>query len=186
MKNALLTILAAAMTLGLVSNAQAGRDYNSDRYDDRSGRYEYAEVLDAQPVYDRVSVPYEREVCYNERTYHHEPRRTNTAPVLLGAVLGGLVGNKVDGGDHRAAGTAIGALVGGAIANDATRHKNRPGRSYPVDRQRCDIRTDYRSEEQLTGFDVTYRYQGEVYHTLTREHPGDRLRVKVSVVPAEY
>lgn len=173
---------AAALLAGVLStSAQAGHDER----DYRGGHYEFAEVLDATPIYQNVRVPYDREVCYNERTYHHEPRRGNTAPVLLGAVLGGLVGNKIDGGHHRAAGTAIGALVGGAIANDATRHQRRPGQSYPVDRERCEVRTEYRYEEQFDGYDVTYRYNGEIYHTRTSDDPGDRLRVKVSVVPAE-
>jgi uncharacterized protein YcfJ len=185
MNKALLTLVTAS-SLAFASFAQAGHDYDSGHDYERGSSYQYADVLDAQPVFESVRVPYDRHVCYNERTYRHEPRRGNTAPVLLGAVLGGLVGNKIDGGDHRAAGTVIGALAGGAIANDATRHQRRPGRSYPVDRERCDVRTEYRYEEQLTGYDVTYRYKGEVYHTLTQSDPGDRLRVKVSVVPAEY
>jgi len=41
------------------------------------------------------------------------------------------------------------------------------------------------SEERLEGYDVTYRYDGEVYSTRTRNDPGDTIRVSVSVVPVE-
>ena len=180
-------LLDVRRLIGAVQPAQRAADLVGAYKAHYAGeRYEYAKVLRVEPVYASVRVPYDRQVCYNERVYHREPPRGNTAPVLLGAVVGGLVGNKIDGGHHRAAGTAIGALVGGAVANDVTRHRRRPGYSYPVDQQRCEVRTEYRYEEDLTGYDVTYRYKGEVYHTQTQSHPGERLRVQVSVVPVEY
>ncbi|GAB4195086.1 MAG: hypothetical protein Tsb002_27250 [Wenzhouxiangellaceae bacterium] len=184
MKNTLISLLSAS-SLVLAGAANAGHD------DDRGGRgydpdYQYAKVINVTPQYETVRVPYEREVCYNQRIIHHEPRRGNTAPVLLGAVLGGLVGNKIDGGRRRGAGTAIGAVVGGAIANGATRHRRHGGYSYPVDRQQCEIRTEYRYEEQMTGYDVAYRYRGEVYHTHMVNHPGERIKVQVAVTPVEY
>lgn len=181
MNKALIAIMTVTSLL-VATGAQAG--HGQDR--PYSSQYQYAKVMSATPIYDTVRVPYEHEACYNQRVYHRERRRGNTAPVLLGAVLGGLVGNKIDGGYHRGAGTAIGALVGGAIANDATRHKRHGGRSYPEDRRHCELRTEYRYEEQMTGYDVTYRYRGEIYHTQMQEHPGDQIRVQVSVVPVGY
>ena len=32
---------------------------------------------------------------------------------------------------------------------------------------------------------VTYRFAGREYTTETREHPGDRIRVRVNVTPVE-
>jgi len=33
---------------------------------------------------------------------------------------------------------------------------------------------------------VKYKYRGQVYKTRTKYHPGDRLKVRVSVTPYEY
>ena len=38
-------------------------------------------------------------------------------------------------------------------------------------------------ETQPDGYLVDYEYNGRVYSTRTRRHPGDRIRVTVSVSP---
>jgi uncharacterized protein YcfJ len=50
--------------------------------------------------------------------------------------------------------------------------------------ERCE--TWYETEERRTvkAYRVTYRYAGRTYKTRTRHHPGDRIRVHVSVTPA--
>ena len=44
---------------------------------------------------------------------------------------------------------------------------------------------NYRTEERLDGYEVTYRYNGQVGTTFTQRDPGPTLRVSVNVVPAE-
>jgi hypothetical protein len=39
------------------------------------------------------------------------------------------------------------------------------------------------SVSEVTGYRVRYRYGGEVWEKTLREHPGERLRVRVSVRP---
>ncbi len=168
--------LLVAVVLGGAGIAQAH---------ERGGRYEYARVLSVEPAYESVKVPYEQEVCHQEREYHYTRRRSNAAPVILGAVLGGLVGNRIDGGYHRGAGTAIGAVVGGSIAHAATRD-GRGGYRYPVEHEYCETRVAYRYEERPAGYLVRYRYRGEIYETRTDYDPGERLRVRVEVSPAGY
>jgi uncharacterized protein YcfJ len=49
--------------------------------------------------------------------------------------------------------------------------------------QVCDPVT-YRDErERVDGYDVTYEYGGRTYHTRSDYNPGDRIRVRVDVVP---
>ena len=43
-----------------------------------------------------------------------------------------------------------------------------------------------RYEEHIAGYDVTYRYQGRLYHTRTDYDPGRRIRVRVEVTPARW
>lgn len=40
-------------------------------------------------------------------------------------------------------------------------------------------------QRRIVGYDVEYRYRGEIYMARTGSDPGDRLRVRVSVTPAE-
>jgi outer membrane lipoprotein SlyB len=49
----------------------------------------------------------------------------NTGATVLGAVIGGALGNQVGKGDGRKAATVVGAVAGGAIANNATKDNHR-------------------------------------------------------------
>jgi uncharacterized protein YcfJ len=40
-------------------------------------------------------------------------------------------------------------------------------------------------QRQIMGYDVQYRYRGEVYESRLGYDPGERLRVLVNVAPAE-
>jgi len=51
--------------------------------------------------------------------------------------------------------------------------------------ERCRLERAYRSEERLQGYRVTYLYNGQTYTTRTSHDPGNRIRVRVSVSPAE-
>jgi outer membrane lipoprotein SlyB len=62
--------------------------------------------------------------------------KKNTGATVLGAVVGGVLGNQVGGGSGRAVATAAGAVAGGVIANNATKDKNR--RTY----YRINVRMD--------------------------------------------
>ena len=53
------------------------------------------------------------------------------------------------------------------------------------DEQRCKTYYDVETEERLTGYEVSYRFSGREYQTITDQHPGKKLRVRVGVEPAE-
>jgi len=40
-------------------------------------------------------------------------------------------------------------------------------------------------QRRIMGYDVEYRYRGEVYLSRLNYDPGERLRVRVSVSPAD-
>ena len=50
--------------------------------------------------------------------------------------------------------------------------------------QRCETRTEYRQNDRVLGYNVSYEYNGRVYRTQTDHHPGDRIRVAVQVAAA--
>ncbi len=155
--------------------------------------YDEARVLSAEPVYQTVVHETPREQCYNEEVAYREPRhgRRSATPTILGAVIGGAIGNAVG---HRKSnkrvGTAVGALLGGSIGHDIGRRQaDAHGVRSDVVRYRtervCEVVNEVRESEELVGYDVRYAYAGDVYQTRTRHHPGDSLRVRVRVTPAE-
>lgn len=170
-----------------------------------------AQVVSAQPIYERVSTP--RQDCWNEtvtmdrRTpsagyqdvgYAPAPssERSVGAGTVLGAIIGGVVGhqfgNSSRGRDH---GTVAGAVVGGLLGNTiensqprgyaTTNYDPQPARvDYtPETRtvQRCQTINDTR--DQVTGYNVTYRFNGREYTTRMPYDPGPTINVRVSVAP---
>jgi len=97
----------------------------------------------------------------------------------LGAVVGGVLGNTVGKGDGRKAATVLGAVAGGAVGNRATR-----GGAYESTQTQCRTVSSVSEQRQIIGYDVEYRYHGDVYVSRLSYDPGDRLRVRVSVTPA--
>jgi uncharacterized protein YcfJ len=143
--------------------------------------FAYADVLRSTPVYEvfRTSTP--REECYDERVVEQR-QGDGTGGAVLGAIIGGALGNQVGKGDGRTAATVAGAVIGGAIGADrATRNAG----TYEGVERRCRVVEDVREQREVVGFDVEYRYRGEVYMSRLGYDPGDKLRVRVSVAPAE-
>jgi uncharacterized protein YcfJ len=170
--------------------AWAGR--YDDRYPGSGNQYDYAKVIDAQPVFDIVQVPEERQVCRQQPVHRRVAEYRSPGPAIFGAILGGVIGNQVSrshGGRHghrhstdRAAATFAGAAIGGAIASEIQYSKH-PARYYTENIRLCEIQTGWRSEKRIVAWDVRWKYRGQVYHSRMAEPPGDRIRVRVSVDP---
>ncbi len=150
------------------------------RHDDAG--YDFAKVLDARPVYATVRYPVDEEVCWDELAWRREPAAHSATPTILGAIIGGVVGHQFGSGRGRGVMTVAGAALGGSIGNDVSRQRH-PDSYYTETQQRCEIQRSWRTEERISGWDVTYKYRGEIYQTRMREEPGDRIRVRVHVEP---
>jgi uncharacterized protein YcfJ len=48
----------------------------------------------------------------------------------------------------------------------------------------CQLVEEDREVNRLAGYDVEYRYRGDVFISRVAEDPGDRLRIRVAVSPA--
>jgi uncharacterized protein YcfJ len=101
---------------------------------------------------------------------------------LMGALVGGAIGHQFGSGSGNDAATIAGALIGASVA-----HSNAVRNSAPrtvVDRHekrtRCADRYDEREEERVTGYRVTYYYDGQRYVTRMDRDPGDTVRVAIS------
>lgn len=156
------------------------------RYDDG---YDYAPVIRAEPIVSRVRVENPRRECWDEvQTYESRPHISDPAVggrTLLGSIIGGVIGHQFGSGRGRDAATVAGAVIGAGVGYDSARRAGYgAGRTEQVV-QRCDVRYENQYEERIDGYRVTYRYNGREYTTRLPYDPGNEIRVRVAVAPAE-
>jgi uncharacterized protein YcfJ len=101
---------------------------------------------------------------------------------LLGGLIGGVLGNQVGDGSGRQVARAAGAIIGGAVGYNVSRE--RKGYAGTRVTERCETRYRDSYEERVDGYDVTYEYAGRQYLTRLPYDPGDRIRIRVDVTPA--
>jgi uncharacterized protein YcfJ len=177
-------LLVPALTLALFGSASS----LANDHPGQAGFQDTARVVASTPIYESVNQP--RRECWNERVIY-ESRGAERASergvgaTILGGVVGGVLGNSIGKGDGRkaatAAGVALGAIVGDRYGDER--------RAYPPAEPRSRIEQQCRMVDNwtraLSGYDVTYRYQGREYTTFMAYDPGDSVRVNVSVSLAE-
>jgi uncharacterized protein YcfJ len=185
-----LTAFAAAVAMTGVSSLAQADQYGGDdgRYYDR--RQETAEVLRAEPIYQNVRINEPRQQCYQQEVRYNDGYYDNSGSfvgTILGGIVGGVVGHQFGRGGGRFAATAIGAAVGAGAGNAVgSRNDGYYGGERVGYQQRCDVVNEVHYEQRPSGYDVTYRYHGAIYHTQTQYDPGERIPVNVSVTPAGY
>ena len=179
------TMLGAAAVIGLAASgtafAEHGRygDYDRydryERYDDRYGydrypaehgaRYDWGRVLRVDPIVSRDVQPIRHRECWSQPVVYREPVRyrydghRDRTPALLGAIVGGVIGNQFGSGHGRDAATVAGAALGYSAVRDSQRRYGggyyKGGRQVRVYEQRCAPRTSYVRDERVHGFEVT-------------------------------
>lgn len=195
--------LGVALTMSLASaTAFAGQHERYDDYDDRyasryeddsryagqnTGRSDYAQVLESRPIYRQVRVSEPRRECWDERVSYREPRVAgqNAAGAILGGIIGGVAGNQFGRGSGRSVATGVGAVIGASLGSRAGEY-DRGGLVRTGYETQCRTVDQARIEDRVDGYDVTYRYNGGVYHTTLPYDPGNRLAVDVDVRPVRY
>ena len=147
--------------------------------------YGGADVLRVDPVYDDAEPPPAsppREECYEEQVEPPPPPDNRAAGTVLGAIVGGVIGHSFGKGSGRAATTAAGAAAGAVIGNNATEARGEHG---AVTERHCRIVEAAGGARHILAYDIEYRYRGELYSARMNYDPGDRLRVRIAVPPAE-
>jgi len=167
-------------------------------------------VVDSQRVIEERTVERTERICEPVRNgyikryhsdnrdrhytrYRHEERvqrrHGGTGASILGGLIGGAIGNQFGGGNGRKALTIAGALVGSNIARNRTQQRYRhrdydAGYSSEYEPEyECRTRTRPRTTQDVVGYDVTYRYNNQLY-TRRQEHaPGDTIKLRVRAVP---
>jgi len=168
-------LIPPALMLALIFSASA----------QAAGFQDTAWVVASTPVYESVNQP--RRECWSEQVGHDSvgSRDRSYGGAVLGGLVGGLLGNQIGKGTGRhwstAVGAATGAIVGDNVDNDGRGYRGET--RQPRYEERC-RRLDNISR-QLTGYNVTYRYQGHEYNAFMTDDPGRSVRVNVNVSLAE-
>lgn len=197
------TVIATAVAAACSSAfAQDGNGYGNGyghggnyggpdgRYGSPAPIYDYAKVVDVQPLMTQVRVSTPRRECWDETRVEpvYEPKpRSVAGGTLLGAAIGAAIGHQIGSGRGRDAATVGGAIVGAGIGHQQAMKRSGyvppPPREYTV--QRCETRYREELQERVDGYRVTYLYHGREQVTEMPYKPGDRIRVRVDVSPAE-
>ncbi|HEU4779796.1 MAG TPA: glycine zipper 2TM domain-containing protein [Steroidobacteraceae bacterium] len=174
-----------------------GRDdrppYSQGEYDNGGG-YDYARVVDVQPLTTRVRVTTPQRECWDETRYDQRGYNSNSplprssaGGAVLGGIVGAVIGHQIGHGRGRDAATAAGAVIGAAVGSQQAQRRaaygSVPPREYTV--QRCETRYRDEWQERTDAYRVTYVYNGRRQVTELPYRPGDRIRVRVDVSPAE-
>jgi len=91
----------------------------------------------------------------------------------VGIVAGGLIGNQIENSQPNAP-----TYAGASVAGNSGRVDYIPETRVV---QRC--RTVYDGRDEITGYNVAYRYQGRDYTTRMAYDPGPTMRVQVNLAP---
>ena len=136
---------------------------------------------------------------YSDDRYAHRGHKRSKSKTgeILGGIIGAAIGNQFGSGNGKKVATVAGAVLGASVAKDVKRqnhkryHRDRRNDRYSNDGydrgyetvQRCELRDSFVTEEQVVAYDVAYKYRGNVFHTQMDQHPGDKIKVKVTVNP---
>jgi uncharacterized protein YcfJ len=146
-----------------------------------------------QPLVTRVRVSTPQREFWDEIRVDNAPAynsglpRSGAGGAVLGVIVGAVIGHQIGHGQGRDAATAAGAVIGAAVGHQQAlkraAYASQPPHEYTV--QRCE--THYRDEwqERTDGYRVTYVYNGRRQVTELPYKPGDRIRVRVDVSPAD-
>ncbi len=164
-----------------VSVAQAG--YNP-KHGDEPLYYDQARVIRVEPIVRTVRVAVPEHECWDEEVRYPAQAKGAAGGMILGGVVGGVVGHQIGRGGGKDTATLLGTLVGAAVGHDiATKSARAVGHERVVYEERCRVVHDYRTEQRIDGYWVTYRYHGEIFTTRLPYDPGETLRVRVHVTP---
>lgn len=128
-------------------------------------RIDYAQVLSVEPVYQTLRASRTEQQCDTPARQEDEeaPKEEGRIARMVDSVKGIFTGDDSQPGDGK--------------PSDAK------SRSAPSADQNCHMVTVEREFRRPIAYDVDYVYKGTKYRNRMAEDPGNRLRIRVSVMP---
>jgi len=140
---------------------------------------DYATVTSVEKVYKqyRTEEPYQE--CYIKETIQNQGDGSVTNEIM-GAILGGAIGNQFGEGDGKEVMTLAGIVLGASLANDA--EKANSSGQVVVSQEVCEtkVRTSY--VKKLSHYLVHIDYDGRDLAFTSKKRPyDDVIKIKVTV-----
>jgi uncharacterized protein YcfJ len=179
MKNVKSTV--AIILLVFAGGAGAGSGHGHEKHDsiDRQVLYDFAEVIEARPIYREVKVSTPVRECWEEPVYHTRRQHKSASGMLVGGLLGGIIGHQIGSGNGNKIATAAGTLIGAHIGHDAVNGHVEAERSVVGYEEHCKTRKRTSYEEVIDGYDVTYEYRGRRHRLEMPYDPGERIKIRI-------
>lgn len=162
--------MVKGLMIGAVVVTAGGAIANYTVFSDKSP--EYAQVINVEEIKETVNTP--REECQDvavtkKAAVKDEHKIAGTA---IGAVVGGLVGNQFGGGKGKTLATVAGAAAGGYGGNKVQGNMQ-DSDTYTTTERRCNTVTD--SHQNVVGYNVTYMIGDQEGKVRMDEKPGSQL-----------
>lgn len=163
--------LAVGLVLGAITATAVGAVAGYRMIATPSG----AQVISAKALTKTIKTP--RQECHDEQVTHTKPVKDEHRLVGtgVGAVVGGLLGSRIGGGNTRIVTGLAGAAAGG-YAGNKIQEKVQNGNTYTTTEKRCV--TAYDTHEQPAGYDVVYLLNGQKHRIHMDHDPGETLPVR--------
>ena len=136
---------------------------------------DYAQVVNVEELTETINTP--REVCEDVAVTKKAPVKDEhkIAGTAIGAVVGGLLGNQIGGGSGKTVATVAGAAAGGYAGNKVQGNMQDKD-TYTTTERRCHTVTD--SHQNVIGYNVTYMIGAQEGTVRMDEKPGNRIPVE--------
>lgn len=192
-------------TVAVAQNSNYNNNYNDDRYDNNDNRYDsnndgrydtntnsrklYAQVINVQRVNNRYA-SYQRQECWNEQANRFDTNYYRDANGRLyrsdsqGNIGTTVIGTFVNNTTNQTTASIGAALIDGVMGNNNNRlngYDRYTDNSNSV--RRCRTVNNDNNRNYSSGYNVTYRYGNETYHSFMTTRPGRTIRVAVNVQP---
>jgi uncharacterized protein YcfJ len=165
--------------------ATSSHGHKQDDYSPRHDLYEYARVINVQPIYREVQISRPIRECWDKPVYHTRHQQNGSAGgMLAGGLLGGIIGHQLVRGRSNKVATVVGTVVGAKIGYDmVNRHSRHDAPTVTAYEEHCKTRHQVSYEEVIDGYDVTYRYRGNNYQIEMPYDPGERIKMRIQFAP---
>lgn len=133
------------------------------------------EFVDVTKVRTLTQAGQTQQVCENQVVTRQAPvQDTNqVAGTATGAVLGGVLGHQVGGGNGKKLATVAGAIAGGVIGKKV-QERHQQNSTYQTTERVC---SNVRGSDRVTGYEVSYNYDGRDNQIQMSYKPGNQLAV---------
>ena len=140
---------------------------------------DYANVTSVEKVYKQYMVEEPYQECYIKETLQNQGDGSATNEIM-GAILGGAIGNQMGKGEGKEVMTLAGIVLGASMANDAEK-ANSTGQVV-VSQEVCETKVKTNLVKKLSHYLVHIDYEGRDLSFTSKKRPyDDVIKVKVTV-----